>query len=185
MEDELEGEGYGDLEERFDPPSISGGFEDYSSQHEERDSVKIGDPFVPSLDLPTTGYAVSLRGRGKFRRLHRIGAGCNKRPGVDYYEFEAADRWEDLAYDDQCTRCFPMKPRESTSSSSSSSSSGLNVVDLDPAPVVFDPVAYQEGSDESPSSGETGQGTTGSESEASSTPEKRKRPRRGKEPLVD
>ena len=73
-------------------------------------------------------YVVSLRAKGQYRCLHRVGA-CHLRPGVDYrrYRTLGVELPKAKDYDGDCKRCFTkggLDPQEQGSSSTSGSSSG-------------------------------------------------------------
>ena len=72
-------------------------------------------------------YVVSLRAKGQYRCLHRVGA-CHLRPGVDYrrYRTLGVELPKAKDYDGDCKRCFTkggLDPQEQGSSSTSGSSS--------------------------------------------------------------
>ena len=59
-------------------------------------------------ELPTSGYVITFTFKKRLRRLHYIGR-CYRRPGVDYYDYEA--HGETLPppdrYDKTCLQCWP------------------------------------------------------------------------------
>ena len=68
----------------------------------------LDKPDTEEKELPTSGYVITYTFKKRLRRLHYIGR-CYRRPGVDYYDYEA--HGETLPppdrYDKTCLQCWP------------------------------------------------------------------------------
>ncbi len=74
---------------------------------------------------------VSISGKHRFRRLHKLGGGCNRVPGLDYKDFEelGAEMPDASSYDDWCGKCWPTRPK--LVKEQAQAAAALGVIDAD------------------------------------------------------